>query len=595
VLEKAMQGEMSPIGIVYSLDYLALRPAYSVRLKVEWERVQKHLDERFAAETIVLSAEIDKAVDELIEQKVILLQADTFVPEGEDEGAVLGRRDQAVNQVRDMITDAFFKPSIDPEHEAQDGWDKAEHVVQRASQLAVTGGWSSVGSFSYKQIDHTRIDQKSLNVNMSERTTVKRSIYPQGHLSGLMRNLRDEGMDLRQFILPVDIDDSYFERRKVTVVSRASFEEDGIGSISVNLSYGGTPAGVLLEPSTTRGEVAWNSLLRGEAMRREVDVWYRVNFTGAQGAERPRTLLSTKQTVVGDTFEVDPRELYSIVSVPVLALSFPWDRYPQIEVRLQYADEAHQIQMDDTLLLDRDHASQTWKMFVQDPALRQFRYKLTYRAANNRDLELPWATSDQEHLTLRDPRPNKRTLTVVPVLDWTTVDRAFVDVRYVDKVHDIFVEDSFELSPSKADSKTFQVALEDPDHRQVEYRVTLLFKDGRAVRVPRSVTMDSRILVHGNMRGHRIVDVHPEAGDFVTKHLREMRVALRYRGEDEGLSFADEFQFGSPGAHANFEYDYADEKKSEYEYQVTYLSTNGLSRTTDWMTTQSDALSLPLT
>ncbi|MBN1203834.1 MAG: hypothetical protein JXB05_02780 [Myxococcaceae bacterium] len=595
LLEKALQGEMSPIGIVYSLDYLALRPAYSVRLKIDWERVQKHLDERFGAETIILSTEIDKAVDELREQKVILFEADTFVPEGEDESAVLGRRDQAVNQVRDMITDAFFKPSIDPEREAKDGWDKAAQVVDRASQLAVTGGWSSVGSFSYKKIDHTRIDQKSLNINLSERTTVKRSIYPQGHLSGLMRAIRDEGMDLKQFILSVDTDDPYYEHRKVTVISRASFEQDSIGSISVNLRYGDTPAGVLLESSTGRGTVEWASILTGDAMQREVHVQYRVNFKAVEGAERPLTLQSPGQKVLGDTFEVDPRELYSLVNVPVLALSFPWERYPQIEVRLQYVDERYQIRMDDTLWLDREHPSQTWKMFVQDQTRREFRYKVTYRAADHRDLELPWITTSQEHLTFRDPRPSKRTLTVVPVLDWGTVSRAFVDLSYADRVHGVFGEESFAFTQEKADPKTFQVGLEDPDHRQIGYRVTLIFKDGHMVQVPRSVTMEPRIYVRADMRGHRIVDVHPEAGDFARKKLREMRVALRFTDEDEGMRFADEFQFRSPKDHASFEYDYANEEKTDYEYQVMYLFTNGLSRTTEWTATHSEALALPLT
>ena len=37
VLEQALKGEMSPIGIVYALDYLALRPAYNVSVNVDWD------------------------------------------------------------------------------------------------------------------------------------------------------------------------------------------------------------------------------------------------------------------------------------------------------------------------------------------------------------------------------------------------------------------------------------------------------------------------------------------------------------------------------------------------------------------------------
>ena len=114
VLDKAIQGEITPIGIVYSLDYLALRPAYSVKLHVDWDRVQKHLDERFSADSLFFSIDIDKVVDELIENRTIVIEADTFVPEGEDTSGIIKNKDLALNEVRDMVTDAFFKPSLDP-------------------------------------------------------------------------------------------------------------------------------------------------------------------------------------------------------------------------------------------------------------------------------------------------------------------------------------------------------------------------------------------------------------------------------------------------------------------------------------------------
>jgi hypothetical protein len=56
---------------------------------------------------------------------------------------------------------------------------------------------SPMGVFSYKHTDYTRIDQKRLDVDFSERTTIKRTIYPQGHLSGLFRELQ-QGLDLNR-------------------------------------------------------------------------------------------------------------------------------------------------------------------------------------------------------------------------------------------------------------------------------------------------------------------------------------------------------------------------------------------------------------
>ncbi len=41
ILDAALDLSTSPIGVVYRLDYLALRPAYHVRLAVKWDRVQE--------------------------------------------------------------------------------------------------------------------------------------------------------------------------------------------------------------------------------------------------------------------------------------------------------------------------------------------------------------------------------------------------------------------------------------------------------------------------------------------------------------------------------------------------------------------------
>ncbi|RIE03495.1 hypothetical protein [Cohnella faecalis] len=92
---------------------MALRPAYSVRLSIDWERVQNHLDETFGSDSIFYQSQITEAVDKLIDNRVIVIEDDLFVVEGEDEG-LTARHEQAVDEVRSMITDAFFTPSLNP-------------------------------------------------------------------------------------------------------------------------------------------------------------------------------------------------------------------------------------------------------------------------------------------------------------------------------------------------------------------------------------------------------------------------------------------------------------------------------------------------
>lgn len=595
MLEKALQGEMSPIGVVYSLDYLGLRSAYAVRLNVDWDRVQKHMDEHFGASGFFSSVEIDKAVDELVDKRVIVLEADTFVPEGEDASGIISRRDQALNEVRDMITNAFFEPSLNPVKPAQDGWDRASFVAQRASSIATTGGWGAVASFSYRKMDYKRMDRKILNVTMSERTTVKRSIYPQGHLTGLFRVLKQEGLDPQGFIIPVDLDDKWFERRRVEVSTGANFEEDAIGSVNVSLRYGNEPKNVILGPTAAKKSVDWGSIITNDAMQWEVPYSYKVTFKGVDSTERPVTLTSAEQKVTVENLEITPRELYSIVPIPIMALPpFPWKRFPNVEVQTRYTDEAHGIRISDSFLLNEQEQEKTWKLFIIDPQRKQFQYKLVYRAANNKDITMPWVTTDAEQIIVRDPYPQKRTLLVVPLFNWDLVERAFVDVSYTDKPNGVSESQSFEFNIDDVATQSFSVDLHNPDARLVAYQVTVLFRDGHMAEVPQSFTRQNRVIIRDDMKGHKIALVRPVAGDFAKKKAKKMTVELRYEDAANGLSFNDVFNFDEQSLNglAYFEYDYAD--KLAYEYRTTVRFLNGMSKVTTWQKTSLDELIVPI-
>ncbi|NER82024.1 MAG: hypothetical protein F6K42_21175 [Leptolyngbya sp. SIO1D8] len=598
LLEQALQGELAPIGIVYSLDYLALRPAYSVRVEADWDRIQSHFQEKFGAKSFFYAVEIDTVIDKLIESQVVRIEVDTFVPEGEEDNEMLNRRDQAVNEFKDMILSNFFEPSLDPldlSEEKKDKWDKAVETFARASLAASTHGLSELGSsFSYRKRDITRIDQKVLNAQMNERTTVKRSIYPQGHLSGLFRVLRQPGVDLDRFILSVDTDDPWFQRRQVEIISRANFEEDAIASINVELTYGDHPQNVILEPALPRSTVEWASRLQDGNLQREVTAAYTVTFEDADRTERPITVSSPPAVTTFENLEINPRELYSIMPVPIVALGFPWERYPHVEIQTQYFDDENQIHIEDGFLLNQEHIEDRWRVFLLNPEQTQYQYKVIYRAADHKDIEMPWVETDDARILLRDPYPNKRSLLIVPSFNWNDINMVFVDLSYRDERNQFRYDESLMFSASEAGMKTFKVGLLNPDQRKIAYCVTVLFNDGRMVEVPQSFTLENRIILRSDMKGHKIIQLRPETADFATQRLQAMEVEVQYEDETAGLSYADRFRFTSPEQAAYFEFDYVDPQRSRYAYRVIRRFTNGLSITSDWLSDDTEILTLPL-
>ena len=221
LLDGALLGTILPVGVVYELEFAALRPAYQFKVTADWQRVQTHFEEMSNARVLFFSSEIDKAIDKLVEDQVIKIEADNFVPAG-DEQALLTDPKKLLDQVKDMVIQTFFKPTLNPADHGKDGWDRATDVATELSTLAVTGGWAGVATFSYRKVDLTRIDDKHLDVEVQERTAVRRKIYPQAHLEGLTRVLRDANgqLNLDDIVRDVNLDnDPFFMTRSVTVHS----------------------------------------------------------------------------------------------------------------------------------------------------------------------------------------------------------------------------------------------------------------------------------------------------------------------------------------------------------------------------------------
>src|SRR5262249_23935173 len=103
-----------------------------------------------------------------------------------------------------------------------------------------------------------------------------------------------------------------------------------------------------------------------------------------------------------------------------------------------------------------DRATNVWNLFVRGSEI-QVRYKLLYRAADNRDYETDWRTADDRQVLVPDPFPSVRTVTVIPPSNWTVLDQVFVDLSYEDKANDFSQESSLHFAEDDHVNKTFSV------------------------------------------------------------------------------------------------------------------------------------------
>jgi hypothetical protein len=599
LLQGALLGTILPVGVVYELEFAALRPAYQFKVTADWQRVQTHFEEMSNNRVLFFSTEIDKAIDKLVEDQVIKIEADNFVPAG-DEQALLTDPKKLLDQVKDMVIQTFFKPTLNPADHGKDGWDRATDVATELSTLAVTGGWAGVATFSYRKVDLTRIDDKHLDVEVQERTAVRRKIYPQAHLEGLTRVLRDANgqLNLDDIVRNVHLDtDPFFMTRSVTVHSTVDFKAEHIEEIDVQLAYAGQPQSLILTADKPSQEAHWATKTVNGHVETAVQVSYEVRFDGAQSTERPASLRSAASVVDTGTFAVDPHDddapLYKVRTVSVVGDGTPWDRYPSVEVEMSYADPANHINQADTLRLSSKVATATWQQFIRDLGHQAFDYRVTFRGADNSDIIGDWTSLDRDDITIRDPRAAVLSVQAIPAFGWDLVSSAFVNFTYDDDANNVHEEKSIALTRDNHSDDKFVVHLADRTKRLVRYSVRLLLTDNSLVEQPPSMTRDGQIFLRADLKGHRIVTLHPASVDFAASNIREVKVTVSMSDEANGLSASRQFTFTSANDVAYFEYDYVVEGPG-YTVESTTIRGDGFSVHHGPATADLDELEIPV-
>lgn len=568
-----LNSEFSPIGIIYSLDYLAIRASYSFQLYANWERVQKHIEEKFSLNFVFFRVDIENVVDELIENRVIEIKLDSFTASDVDNSD----RDLFLEEVQEMVISSFFEPKLQPV-KIKDNFGK----------------FSLLPSFSYRKINITTIDSRLLNLTVNEQAIVRRSIYPQGNLKSLLQIVQQEGIDPKHFISSIYLDDPFFRKRQVQVISRANFEEDAISHINVTLQYGDEPKTITLTSSTDRKDVEpWNSILDQDVMQREVKAKYKVIFKNVDSNERPDTLESAEKITIFDYLEISPRELYAIIPIPIITLtSFPWEQYQSVEVNILYLDEVNQIRLEPTFFLNLKNRQQTWKMFIRDRQRSKFQYQLTYHSQPGKpDYKTSWLEAE-EQIIIRHPFPLQRTLTMIPLFSWSEVRDVYVEVFYQDPTNNIDERKVFNFNELNSADKTFSASLLNPDQQLVYYNVILFFKDETSVEIPQSMTLEKRIFLTSDMQAHQIIKICAEQVDFLEHQIKEIIVEARYKNAQSGLITNSTFVFTTANDCAYFEFDYLDTAHKRYQYRITYLFVNNFRGTTEWQEIDAEKLLL---
>lgn len=114
LMEAAMRSGISPIGVIYDLQFLGMRPAFDVKVTANYSRIYSSLELQFGITasyaSIGVKAEIDMAWQKLREDGSIKVEVTKFT----DDDALRKQADAAFDWMKTMLLQDFFSPAISP-------------------------------------------------------------------------------------------------------------------------------------------------------------------------------------------------------------------------------------------------------------------------------------------------------------------------------------------------------------------------------------------------------------------------------------------------------------------------------------------------
>jgi hypothetical protein len=583
-LSGALDG-VTPIGVVYSLTFAGLQPAFRIKAKVDWQKVYDHFSEREHADFLFYESDIQKSIDKLVDEKII--DIDVTV-EGIGAEAMDAEREPVMASIRQLIFDKFFEATLKPIDPAGGGTasdvvDTLTHIHQNALTLGI--------GYTYHKKEVTIEEVRSLDIDWTARKAVERTIYPQAHMHNL---LTKSGVSRDKLITIVDGGDSTWKVLPFEIMAAAAWDADGIAGITVDIEYEDDDSGDQRDMSVfldkAHAKVVrrdWMDRASGDGFRYKYEVVFQ---DGGIPGPRPK-VRSDWLTHEGTTLVVTPRELYELVELEVeTPPNFPYDRWPAVQVVLRYrADDGSFEHFADGVLKSAAPNFKTrFRIDEGVPGLREL--QLTFLGASGTRVDTPWMPMPQGHWVVSDPHGPDFQVRAIVSGDRKNIANLLVDFEYEDADNRIFKRGSMAFDKENIDKPqtwTFQRA--DPSKSRYRYRMTLVTVAGDFLETG-WINTDAPAIAVGEQYVRQL------SVDIVTGELSQgveaVEVAVAYHDAVGNVHDEQKFRLGSD-SRSHWQVKLQDASKRSYQLTTTWIRPDGFNPKVGPLTTSDTYLVIP--
>jgi len=562
----------APVGVVYDLKFLGLRPAVHAEIHADVSRIYEEFSVKGSVGyPVYFKAEVENTLSKLQQIGAVDIKITTEATGEEGQRAA----ELALSLFKDKIIQELFKPTAAPQIPNLG-------TIPGANMLSSQS--TSIVSLSLRM--KTEEELRTIDFDFTQRSPAERTHAPQGFVTTLM-----SPEQVRERIHHVDLASPFFELLEVLVSgpSEEEFTALSLRSVTVDLSYGaGTDVdaqSIVFRPGST-GDKTWAVKRRGRpSLAYTVDVTYEFSRDGITDGDS-LTYRTGPRTRTGRTCSIRPYDDVSVLDVEVERGRLP-ESVTDVDVVLDYAAEdftaRHQVRLPKGSVLPIDQ--RRWQVRTRATGAATYTANATLTFDDGAVLTLPPTTSTERLLRVDAPFTATRTLLVQPSVTATDVTAITLEVAYEDEP--VGYRRSFvrTFTPPAAGAawapETLTWPIVDATRQEVRYRVTTAA--GGTVTPTEWETTDEPSIVVGDVgQRRRAVEVRLIGPALAEAGLDAVNVRVGVAGTADADAVSVFFDPTTPVAQS-ISLPAAPGAPPGFRYQTTGFHTDGTQRQSAWL------------
>lgn len=482
-----------PACIYYELDLIGMTPVYHARIVADMSIVYHRLKESKEDNYIFYTEEIEKVIQELQEEKALVVEVEETDPDIKAEAM-----STLLDDLQKQIIDKFFEP-LELSSEAS---PKSKGIIEQLGD-AVSGIIHSIipGRHLFKSTyDESQL--KVITVDLSQKNAKTYRICPQALLKSMIDSA---GVDMSRKIKWISLDAlPYFNETVSIRIAADTFESSNINALLVTCRIVDIETNeIVMAPesfsfSSKDGKTAWDFNFNRQRGRK-------------YGYEYKVTMyMTTGSQLLPDKLEIDWRRVDS----SYIYIN-PAEYYKSFDVDLNLSDltvfeQAQMIQADVTILHDKTTETVLEKQYIfskEDFSHRrmtlvvgrdlplQYNVRLTYFLPGAKEHVAEYQGISSAFYFIPNPFENRWSVDLVCKADWSTVSKVYLDTRIHDAERTDPIFNNFVFSEARQEARLDASVSLDTPSRCFEYLVTRYDLDGSTVRAGWYKHPDSPVLV----------------------------------------------------------------------------------------------------